>query len=291
MSTDTIEATEAEATETEQVETPETEAVTETEDQRKAAEKARKMDELEDEIIRQNGRVRSAEAEHDEAKKEASECKKQFEFEQIKLGKLVDELQAVKEGRRVDRPRELPFPEGDEKPVAEDTGGATLLGDVSVEVDGKKTGFTPKQLENLEAKDIKTVANLEELIRTNEWWHRDIPGVGPAAVDKIVDIITTWRALHPVPAEDDEDETEDVAATFDESQHREILESKLREQDGIVLGDDWGTLTAEQKQEAWDWVHVRGVKPVWLMDDDEREMSEVLGENEPESDNGKDIPF
>jgi hypothetical protein len=85
----------------------------------------------------------------------------------------------------------------------------------------KKLGMTKGLTANVEAAGCKTIADLEEFIRTNEWWHRNIKGVGEEKVNIILDSLMVYRQQHPVPSDDDETEDEDSPEAMEEQEQPE----------------------------------------------------------------------
>ena len=62
-------------------------------------------------------------------------------------------------------------------------------------------GMTEKQLDILKSKDVKTISDLEKLMRENEWWHRDLKGIGPDKINRLTDTLLAFRQVYPVPSE------------------------------------------------------------------------------------------
>lgn len=62
-------------------------------------------------------------------------------------------------------------------------------------------GISAKQCEKLaESKfEIKTVGDFEKTIRENEWWHRDVDGMGEKTIDKVTEALVEFRLAYPVP--------------------------------------------------------------------------------------------
>lgn len=56
--------------------------------------------------------------------------------------------------------------------------------------------------------EIKTVGDLERTMRENANWHRDIKGLGQAAIDKLIDVLVEFRLSHPVPVPGEEPDLE-----------------------------------------------------------------------------------
>lgn len=98
-----------------------------------------------------------------------------------------------------DRPHGTPLLDATAKAMREDKGAKQPI---------EELGLPKGILKNLKGAELKTVGDLEKLIRENEWWHTDIDGVGPAGVEKIIDALFEHRKTYPVPCEDDEPEDE-----------------------------------------------------------------------------------
>lgn len=79
-----------------------------------------------------------------------------------------------------------------------------------------KYGLTPKKCESLAAAFGKTVGHLEKAMRTNEYWHRDVKGMGEEWITKTVDALLLLRREHPVPSDEDADSGKTVFDHEDE---------------------------------------------------------------------------
>ncbi|MCC7419831.1 MAG: hypothetical protein IT428_06105 [Planctomycetaceae bacterium] len=64
-------------------------------------------------------------------------------------------------------------------------------------------GLTAKKAESLAAAFGKTIGHLEKAMRENEYWHRDVKGMGEEWITKTIDALLAFRKEHPVPSEDD----------------------------------------------------------------------------------------
>lgn len=91
-------------------------------------------------------------------------------------------------------------------------------------------GMTAKKCEALaEHLDRKyggehSVGRLEELIRTSQWWHRDVSGFGEAAIDKLSDALFAFRQRYPIPSEDDNAvEAPSVAPAASEAEDEDLV--------------------------------------------------------------------
>jgi hypothetical protein len=94
----------------------------------------------------------------------------------------------------------------DEDETAEiETSTSTTLADTADtagQADISELGLTEKECEKFYAADIRTVADLESRMRSDEWWHRKIKGVGQAKVDRVTDLLFAYRRENPVPEDD-----------------------------------------------------------------------------------------
>ena len=60
----------------------------------------------------------------------------------------------------------------------------------------------------VEAVKGDTIGHLEEAMRKNEWWHRDIKGFGETWVTKLQDAHIAFRQRYPMPTDEDVEEYE-----------------------------------------------------------------------------------
>ncbi len=60
-------------------------------------------------------------------------------------------------------------------------------------------GVTDSQVSKLNGEDVRTIANLEEYIRTGCLVPGRVKGIGQTAVDKISDALMAWRQKNPIP--------------------------------------------------------------------------------------------
>jgi len=165
-----------------------------------------------DEIATFMPKVKEAEDRLDLAREEQKKATKGVEAVHLHLAMLCRRLADAKNGNY--QP-ELPFGSGDaaqsgdaptKKLPPVDQGAAMAIHVLA------DHGLTPKMCETLEAHDVKTVGQLETLIRTNEWWHREIKGFGGERIDRTIDALMSFRRAHPVPTADDvEDQPEPSA--------------------------------------------------------------------------------
>lgn len=64
----------------------------------------------------------------------------------------------------------------------------------------KKWGMTDKKLEAIrEAVGGDTIWHLEEAMRKNEWWHREIKGLGDEWITRLQDAHLEFRKVYPMP--------------------------------------------------------------------------------------------
>lgn len=165
-----------------------------------------------DEIATFMPKVKEAEDRLDLAREEQKKATKGVEAVHLHLAMLCRRLADAKNGNY--QP-ELPFGSGDaaqsgdaptKKLPPVDQGAAMAIHVLA------DHGLTPKMCETLETHDVKTVGQLETLIRTNEWWHREIKGFGGERIDRTIDALMSFRRTHPVPTADDvEDQPEPSA--------------------------------------------------------------------------------
>lgn len=169
-----------------------------------------------DEITRFMPNIAEAEERLEAASEEQKKAKKSVEASHLHLAMLCRRLADAKNGKY--QP-ELPFDgnQGDgagdapQKKLPKVDQGAAMA--IHVLADH---GLTDKMCETLESHDVKTVGQLELLMRTDEWWHRKIKGFGGERIDRTVDALCAFRRAHPVPSADDDDEA-DADASSDTS--------------------------------------------------------------------------
>lgn len=62
-------------------------------------------------------------------------------------------------------------------------------------------GLTSSQLEKLqESYDMKTVEDLEKMIREDAFWHKSLNGFGEKGIQRIVSTLVAFRRVNPIPA-------------------------------------------------------------------------------------------
>lgn len=132
-------------------------------------------------------------------KADAKSAKGDMESAQQEVNDLVAEMRDIELGQY----QPDLFDNGDTTvSVAADDGAAMPIATLA------EYGLSEKQCEKLaESKfEIKTVGDLEKTIRENEWWHRDVDGMGEKTIDKVTEALVEFRLAYPipVPASDDE---------------------------------------------------------------------------------------
>lgn len=89
-------------------------------------------------------------------------------------------------------------------PVNSATTGSDAGGAMPLSALVSKDGLTKAKVEALaEAFDIKTVADLERVIREDAIWHQKVKGFGEQWIDRTSDAIVAHRKTYPVPSPDD----------------------------------------------------------------------------------------
>lgn len=92
------------------------------------------------------------------------------------------------------------------KPTLTDEGAKMPIGALS------QFGMTKKKCESIAAQVGPTIGHLEEAMRNNEWWHRDLKGFGEEWVTRLQDAHLSFRRQHPMPTEEDIERAAEVAA-------------------------------------------------------------------------------
>lgn len=155
-----------------------------------------------EEIRRFMPRLRASVQEHDDLAKEAKDAKKTMEGNHLHLsmlcGRLADAMNGKYQPTLFDDPaKEVP---------ADDEAAGMPIGVL------KDHGITAKMVEILIEHDVPTVGALEALMRADAWWHQKIPGFAEARIEKIVDALTSYRSMYPMPSPDDEPAKQEEAA-------------------------------------------------------------------------------
>lgn len=142
------------------------------------------------------------------------DAKERHKAAQIRVNDLSEHILDIENGCYTPT---LPFERngsanGKPKDAPVDEGAAMPIGALA------EHGLTEKQCEKIaESKlEIKTVGDLEKAMRENEWWHRDIKGIGKETIDKVSDALLKFRSQHPIPVPEDtaeEQQAELAAAT------------------------------------------------------------------------------
>lgn len=165
-------------------------------------------DSTQQEIRRFNPTLKQSEEDWREANEHAKSLKKIMEGNRLHLAMLCNRMTEAMDGTyQFPAPPAptLPFPENkessDSKPrLSAPDHGATLPIDALT-----AHGLTAKMCETLEAHDVKTIGDLESLMRIDPWWHKKIKGFGQERVDKVSDALFLFRREHPVPSAADSD--------------------------------------------------------------------------------------
>lgn len=64
-------------------------------------------------------------------------------------------------------------------------------------------GMTAKKMDAVALAVGPTIGHLEKAMRENEWWHRDIKGLGQDWIDRLIESLARFRRDNPVPSEED----------------------------------------------------------------------------------------
>lgn len=136
-----------------------------------------------------NAEVVDTKAEWLALKAEASEAKKAHDEANDRLSYVIT--------RREDPQKEFPFAETSEGEYDADNDPAK---DAPISV----LGMTGKETEKLETAGFDTVGDLEEEMRTNRDWERDIDGFGEAKVEVLLQKHLEYRQANPMPTIGDE---------------------------------------------------------------------------------------
>lgn len=159
-------------------------------------------DSTQQEIRRFNPTLKQSEEDWREANEHAKSLKKIMEGNRLHLAMLCNRMTEAMDGTyqfHAPPAPTLPFPENkepaDTKPkLSAPDHGATLPIDALT-----AHGLTAKMCEKFEEHDVKTIGDLESLMRMDPWWHKKIKGFGQDRVDKISDALMSFRREHPVP--------------------------------------------------------------------------------------------
>lgn len=148
----------------------------------------------------------------EDLKTDTKDAKADVEAAQREVNRLADELRDIEHGTY--QPRLVPQPQANGKPKQATTATGTAKADEAASkninvltefdlTDGARVTTKVCELLQQSKFEIKTVGDLERTIRENEWWHRDIEGVGPKGIDKIVEALAAFRRANPMPSPDD----------------------------------------------------------------------------------------
>lgn len=191
------EETTAEAVESPEPKAPEEEAAVTTEQATKALGKVTLYDETVERITDVQADIDEAEETISSLKTRIKDLRETQKANYAKLKALNSDLRDIKNGQ-YQRKLFNGLSQPAEKPKPVDPATVTPI---------ENLGMTEKETELLIAADIKTVADLEARMRSDNWWHKKIKGFGQSKVDKLSDQLLAWRMRNPVPS--DEDDTED----------------------------------------------------------------------------------
>lgn len=118
-------------------------------------------------------------------------------------------------------------------------------------------GLTKRQVETLGAAvEGGTIADLEQLIARDAWWHRSIKGFGEKRITQVIDSLTAYRVAFPAPSEpDDEPEPAAEAEPADDDPWNDSDQlSDVLLLVGLDVPDDqqdgW---SPEERQSAYRW--------------------------------------
>ena len=170
-----------------------------------------------DEITRFMPSISDAEDRLESASEEQKKAKKGVEAVHAHLAMLCRRLADAKNGNY--QPH-LPFGTGDGGQPGDAPTKRLPLVDEGARMQIEELaqhGLTEKMCEKLREYDIKTIGDLESMMRADEWWHRKIKGFGGERIDKTIDALSSFRHEFPVPDPDDVDEwPEDAVVTITE---------------------------------------------------------------------------
>lgn len=158
-----------------------------------------------DVLNRREQHIRELEFAVAEAEDEWSQRKEAAKIAKQRYEQCVRSLRAAVR-RRDDPQQELPF--GDEPEAGDDQQPDTVPFDEGAGQPIGELGMTKSETETLIEHDIKTVGDLEQVMRSDEWWHRNIKGFGEAKVTKLTDALMEFRKQYPVPSVESSDDGE-----------------------------------------------------------------------------------
>lgn len=128
-------------------------------------------------------------------KADTADAKKDVDGAQRRVNRLAAELRDIENGCYQPKLLDKAGASGDVAAAPPDEGAAMPIGKLA------EYGLTEKQCEMLVASklEIKTVGDLEKAMRENEWWHRDVAGLGEKKIDKVTEALCEFRLAYPVP--------------------------------------------------------------------------------------------
>lgn len=135
--------------------------------------------------------VQTSEAEWNDSKAETKERKADFDSAVNRMRKIIRS--------DIDQ-KELPF---DDSGAVDDDGEAAKTEsertDIGQLAKGGRyaPGLTPAIIEGMRKAEIDSVEELDKRMRSDEWWHRNIKGVGPTKIDAITDTLMDFQKQNP----------------------------------------------------------------------------------------------
>lgn len=151
-----------------------------------AEERQAEVNRIAEDIAEMNPRIVEAEQRLYRASEEQKSAKKAVESLHAELSTMALMMGDALSGTFQ---RRLPFSVPPR--MTEDTG-------VALEVFAlQHHGMTESECDKLVAADIKTIGDLEQRMRDDEWWMKKIKGFGEAKVEKLIDALAALRREHP----------------------------------------------------------------------------------------------
>lgn len=138
----------------------------------------------------------------DDLKADTKEAKADHDAAQREVNRIGKEIKSLRDGTF--QPRLVPAPQRtNDAPVASTSAPVDEGAAQPIEILQREFSLTERTVELIkEAKfGIKTVGDLERTIRENEWWSREIKGLGPTGINKVVDALVEFRKTFPWPEE------------------------------------------------------------------------------------------
>lgn len=188
---------------------------TETKPEAQATKRERARIAIEERIRSQRIRLRHANADLEEAKKEKAEKSETVKHLQKDLNELLDEWDDVCEGRDY-QPRLIPpaeetgpangKPAEATKPATSPAPAAPVAATVVDEwglKPVKEIGLTEHVAELFAGVDVRTVIDFEKFIASGKFVPGSIKGMADKAINKVADQLTDYRKKHPKPKDVD----------------------------------------------------------------------------------------